>query len=579
MKNLGTLRGYLLRYPGRLTLGIAAILGMSLVGLLQPLVVGRAIDALSLEVSGRALLLYGGTLVAIAVVQGALSYAQRMTLVAVSRDVEFDLRNEYFGRLLELPLSFYQRQHTGDLMARGTNDLQAVRMLCGPAIMYAGNTLFTATGALAFMIYLHPRLTAAALVTMPLVALATKVIGARIHVLFDAVQEQFGVLSTRVQENLAGARVVRAYAREESEEKVFGELNRGYVERGRRLIAWDAAFRPLLQLLIGAGFVVVLLYGGRLVLAGELTVGSFVTFNFFLMKLVWPMIAIGWVINLAQRGSASLGRILEVLRTEPEIRDRPDAAAPDRLEPRVEMRDVSFAYGDGPAVLREISLTVAPGTTTAIVGRTGSGKSTLLSLVPRLLEPPPESVFVGGRDVRTLPLAALRRHCAVVPQETVLFSATLLDNIRMSRPEASPDEVLDAARTAGLEPDLERFPEGLDTLVGERGVTLSGGQKQRVALARALVRQPPILLLDDCLSAVDTETEERILTGLAGAFEGRTVLLVSHRISTVRHADSIGVLDGGRLVEHGSHEELLALGGVYADLERRQRLEEELGVL
>ncbi|MCZ6726642.1 MAG: ABC transporter ATP-binding protein [Acidobacteria bacterium] len=580
MSNLAALRQYLLRHPAKLVLGISANFAMAMVGLVHPVVVGRAVDALSEAVSPRLLMVYGVVLVGVAALQGLLSFAQRMTLVALSRDVEYDLRQEYFGRLLELPLSFYQRSHTGDLMARGTNDLQAVRMVCGPAIMYSGSTIFTAVGALAFMTHLHGRLTLLALATMPLVAFSTRFFGDRIHGLFERVQEQFAALSTRVQENLAGVRVVRAYAREQSEIAQFVRANEEYVRRSSRLIHWDSAFRPLLQLLVGIGFVAVLWYGGRLVMAEELTVGEFVTFNFFLSRLVWPMIAIGWVINLAQRGSASLGRILEVLRTVPEIRDEQTAAPVAVLEGAVRFDHLDFSYASESTVLRDITLDVPAGTTLAQVGRTGSGKSTLLSLIPRLLQPPAGTVFIDGHDVRALPLASLRQAIAAVPQETILFSASVSENIALGRPEASVDDVLAAAAAAGLAADLEDFPQGLDTPVGERGIKLSGGQKQRVALARALLRRPRILLLDDSLSAVDTETEERILDSLRQEFSDRTVILVSHRLSTARHADQIVVLEHGRIAERGSHEELLEIEqGIYADLFGRQQLEDELAVV
>jgi len=580
MRNLVALKAYLLRYPRKLALGVAANFGMAIVGLASPVVIGRAVDALSLQVTERTLLFYGSLLLGVAALQGLLSFTQRMTLVALSRDVEFDLRQEYFGQLLRLPLSFYQRNHTGDLMARGTNDLQAVRMVCGPAIMYTGSTIFTGLGALALMMHLHVGLTLVALATMPLVALCTQVFGNRIHGLFVRVQEQFAALSTRVQENLSGARVVRAYARESSENALFAELNQEYVGRSRRLIQWDSAFRPLLQLLVGVGFVAVLWYGGLLVIDGQLSVGQFVSFNFFLSKLVWPMIAIGWVINLAQRGSASLGRILEILSLVPEVRDEPPLVSEPDLRGAVRFDHLTFGYATGPDVLEQVSIDVPEGSTLALVGRTGSGKSTVLSLIPRLLDPPPGRVFVGGHDVRRLPLADLRSAIAVVPQETLLFSASIRDNIAFSREDATTEEVLAAASVAGLESDLAELSEGLDTLVGERGVTLSGGQKQRVALARALVREPRILLLDDCLSAVDTETEERILRNLQREFIRRTVILVSHRVSTARHADSIVVLDHGSILEQGTHDELLSHeGGVYADLHRRQQLEDELAVV
>jgi ATP-binding cassette, subfamily B, multidrug efflux pump len=575
-------------YKGRLVAGMASILASVVIGLCAPLLVGWAVDSLRREVSSRTLLGYAALLVGIALVQGIFNYLQRMILVTLSRDVEFDLRNRYFAKLEELSLGFFQRHATGDLMARATNDLQAVRMLCGPAIMYSSNTVFTATGALVLMARIDVRLTLLALATMPLVAYATKVFGTRIHVLFEQVQESFSNLSTQVQENFSGVRVLRAYAREEAAIADFRRVNDDYVDRNEKLIRWNAAFHPVLQALVGVGFVGVLWYGGLLVTRGAITVGEFVTFNLFLGKLIWPMIAIGWVINLAQRGAASMGRIRRVLESEPEVADRPGVVErPPPVVGEVLIRHLDFAYprpaGEGagapPPVLAGIDLTVRAGETVALVGRTGSGKSTLLSLLPRLIDPPAGTVFVDGVDVLDLPLAHLRAAIGIVPQETFLFSTTVADNIALGSPGAGRDEIAEAARLAGLEPDVAGFPQGLETLVGERGITLSGGQKQRVALARAILRRPRILILDDCLSAVDTHTEETILGNLREVFVGRTVLLVSHRISTVKDADQILVLDDGRVLERGSHRELVAGGGLYADLDRRQQLEEELAAV
>ena len=576
LERLRFLFPYFRRYRRRLVGGLAAIFASVAVGLFSPLLVGRAVDALRHDVAMRTLLGYAGLLLLITGGQGIFSYLQRMILVTMSRDIEQDLRDRYFGKLETLSLGFYQESYTGDLMARATNDLQAVRMLCGPAIMYSANTVFTAIGALAFMLSIHVPLTLVALATMPVVAWVTHFVGQRIHVLFEEVQGSFSNLSTKVQENLAGVRVVRAYAREAAEERSFAAANDHYVERNRRLIRWDAAFRPALQGLVGLGFVTVLGYGGWLVLEGTITVGQFVTFNLFLGELVWPMIAIGWVINLVQRGTASLGRMRAIFDRPPTVADAPDAVDPGEVDGAVAVRDLTFAYDGLPPVLHDVDLDAPAGATVALVGRTGAGKSTLLALVARLFEPPEGSVFVDGHDVRHLRLAPLRRAIGMVPQETFLFSTTVRENIALGRPEASDAEVLEAAEMAGLESDLEGFPQGLDTVVGERGITLSGGQKQRVALARALLRRPRLLLLDDCLSAVDTHTEERILTNLRRVFVGRTVFLVSHRISTVKDADLILVLDGGRVVERGDHDALVARGGIYADLHRRQLLEEEL---
>lgn len=583
MKRLTYLWPYLRSHKRKLILGILSILASVILGMMSPLLLGRAIDALRSEVSRSALFAYAGLIVGASLAQGIFSYLQRMILVSMSRDIEFDLRNLYFSSLEAQPPGFFQERPTGDLMARATNDLQAVRMLCGPAIMYSTNTLFTAAGALFFMLRIHVGLTLLALVTMPLVAVVTNVFAQRIHTLFERIQAQFASLSARVQENLAGVRVVRAYAQEEKEETEFRRLNAEYVEGNRKLIGWTVAFHPLLQGLVGLGFAAVLWYGGSLVIRGGISVGQFVTFHFFLGKLIWPMIAIGWVINLTQRGLASLGRMREVMDVVPAIRDEePLAAFADSAEIHGAVRasGLSFAYREGgPPVLSGIDFQAAAGQTIALVGRTGSGKSTLLSLVPRLFDPPREHLSVDGIDVRRLPLARLRGAIGMVPQETFLFSATLRENIALGRPEATEAEVQEASRLAGLEPDLALFPAGLETVIGERGITLSGGQKQRVALARALLRRPRILLLDDCLSAVDTHTEEQILQNLRTVFVGRTVFLVSHRISTVKDADQILVLDHGRIVERGTHAQLIAYGGLYADLHQRQLLEEELAAV
>jgi len=551
---------------------------MAAVGLLSPLVVGRAVDSLREAVSVRTLLGFGGLILGIALVQGIFSFGQRRVLVAMSRHIEYDLRNDYFRHLERLPQSFYQGSYTGDLMARATNDLEAVRMICGPAVMYSANTLFAGIGAAALMASIHGDLTLAVLCILPFVAVASREVGIRVYQHFKRVQEQFSDLSTRVQESFAGARVVRAYSQEEAEIERFRTLNRQYVDLNKNLIRWSAASRPLLQFLLGLGSLAVLAYGGLLAYLGEMTVGDLVMFYLFLGKLSWPMISLGWVINLVQRGSASLGRLREVMEIEPAIADPASPILVEGLRGDVAIRDLHFSYAGSEEieVLEGIDIAVPAGTTVAVVGHTGAGKSTLLSLLPRLIDPPPDTVFIDGIDLRRLPLDTLRSHIGLVPQETFLFSATVKDNIALGRPEATEVEILEAAQIAGLSQDLELLPEGLETVVGERGVTLSGGQKQRVALARALLRKPAILLLDDSLSAVDTQTEERILNNLREAFEGRTVFLVSHRISTVKDADLILVIQEGRIAERGVHRDLVLQDGLYGQLYHRQQLEEQL---
>lgn len=579
MRRLAELAPFFRPYRGRIAAGVASILAAAAFGLVSPLLLGRAIDALRGAPSAATLARYGALVLGFALLQGVFNFLQRRILVAVSRDIEYDLRNLYFAHLERLDAAFYQRFRIGDLMTRSASDLGAVRMMCGPAIMYSVHTLATALGALAGMLWLDPALTVVALVALPAVAAATKVFGDRIHRRYEVVQREFSTLTARAQENLAGVRVVRAFAREAAEERAFAGANRRYVDANLGLARWQAAFYPSLSGLIGLGFAAVLGFGGWRVLAGGISVGELVTFHFFLAKLTWPMIAIGWVINLAQRGAASWARLREVLDAEPAVADAPDAVDPGELAGAVRFAGLTLRYrAEGPDVLTELELELPAGTTVGVVGRTGAGKSTLLALLPRLVDPPPGTLFVDGHDVRRIPLARLRGAIAAVPQETFLFSATIAENVAFGRPSAGRAEIEEAVALAGLDADLSAFPQGLDTRVGERGVTLSGGQKQRVALARALLRRPRILLLDDCLSALDARTEARVLDNLRRVLPGRTVFLVAHRVSTVEAADLILVLDGGRIVERGSHAELLARGGLYAELDRLQRIEEELAV-
>jgi ATP-binding cassette subfamily B protein len=582
MRRLRELLPYLRPYRARVAAGIAAILLAAALGLIAPALLGAAVDELSETPALATLLRYGALLVGVAVVQGIFNFLQRRILVAVSRDVEYDLRNDYFAHLERLEAEFYRTHRIGDLMARSTSDLGAVRMICGPAIMYGTHTLATAVGALAGMLWIDPPLTLVAVAALPVVALVTKTFGEKIHHHFEVAQREFAALSARVQENLAGVRVVRAYAREWSERDSFAERNDAYVGANLRLARWQAAFHPALQGLVGLGFAAVLGFGGARVLSGALTIGELVAFHFFLGKLVWPMIAVGWVINLAQRGAASWGRLAAILDRAPAIADLPGAS---RQGERGEIRGALCFRGatvrhrpEAAPSLSEIRLEIAAGTTVGIVGRTGAGKTTLLSLIPRLVDPPPGRLTIDGVDVRELSLARLRGAIAMVPQESFLFSATIAENVALGRPDATRAELEEAVALAGLDADLEALPKGLDTRVGERGVTLSGGQRQRVALARALIARPRILLLDDCLSALDARTEARVLDNVRRLLPGRTVLIVAHRVSTVEAADLIVVLERGEIVERGTHAELLARGGRYAALARMQRLEEELAV-
>jgi ATP-binding cassette subfamily B protein len=565
---------YFKLYKRSLLLGAACVVGSAGFSLLKPLIIGNAVNALGGGTFTRASLVrYGLMLIGASAVEGVFLYLHRWIIIGASRRIEFDMRNDFYQHLQRLPLRFYQDQRTGDLMSRATNDLASVRMLIGPAVMHAFSSLLVVGGSFAMMLRINTGMALVALLAVPVVAGMVQFFGQRIHVRSKAVQDYFGDISARVQENLAGVRVVRAFTREQSEADTFKRMNHQFVERNRSLIRLTATFYPALHALVGLMFVFVFYMGSRKMIAGTMTLGSFVAFQFYLGRMIWPLIALGWVINLFQRGMASMKRLHEIWSVQPDV----DAAASVDMQPRgdIEIRDLTFSYGDRD-VLRDIDLTVRHGQTVGIVGRTGSGKSTLLSLLTRAFEPPPGTILLDGRPIETIPMRQLREWIGMVPQETFLFSESIAENIRFGRPDASDEEVDVFASEAGLTSDVATFPQGLGTVIGERGITLSGGQKQRTAIARALVREPLILILDDSLSAVDTQTEERILNALRTIRQGRTVLIVSHRVSSVKDADTIVVLDDGAIVERGTHESLLAKGGYYADLYRRQTIEAEL---
>jgi len=555
-----------------MALGGLCLVMKDLAQALQPLMIRGAVDSFT---SGAVFVRYAGYLVGLALIKGIFQYWMRVILIGISRDIEFDLRNDLFAHLIRLSPEYYARTRTGDIMARATNDLNAVRMMLGPGVMYWFETSLTFLLAIAIMTHVDWRLAMFAVMPAPFVSLAVILFGRVIHDRFEQIQAMFSDISSRVQENLAGVRMIRAFVQEGAEMRRFEELNKTYIAQNIRLVRVQGVFQPLLEALIGVTFLMVLWVGGRQVLAGKISVGSFVMFNTYMGMLVWPMIALGWVVNLMQRGSASLQRINDILREQPSIAAPPDAVNLGVVRGEIEYRNVTVDYGSGPA-LNRIDLRIPAGATLAVVGHTGSGKSTLVNLLPRLFDPTGGAVLLDGIDLRSLDPAELRRHIGFVPQETFLFSATLAANIAFGVEEATPEQIRRAAEMAGLAGDIEGFPLGYETMVGERGITLSGGQKQRTAIARALMRDPRILILDDALSAVDTATEERILTHLAGVMRGRTVILISHRVSTVRQAGTIVVLERGRIVERGAHEELVEAGGYYAELCRKQMLEEEL---
>jgi ATP-binding cassette subfamily B multidrug efflux pump len=619
-KNLAGLFPYLARYRGATAVGMFALVVSSVAQNVIPLATGVLTDILAGSVrpfetsaqgrlladswlsrmipyysphSRHALGIYCLLLIALVSLRAVLSFLTRWVLIGVSRDIEFDIRSDLLNRLLLMEPEFYVRNRTGELMSRSTNDLNAVRMVLGPGIMYSGQTIIGMALAIIVMSQLSGSLTLWVLLPVPVVAVVVQHFGKVIHELYEKIQASLATLSAKVQENLAGVRVVRAYAQEEAEIRGFDEPNREYVSRNVKLIRTWSMFMPSLQALIGITFLIVLWQGGHLVLRGRISLGALIAFYSYLGILVWPMIALGWVTNIFQRGAASMGRLNYILAAQPQIDDRAAAVpAEQKVQGEIEFRNLTFAYptnmaggsanaagnGNRPAdgVLRDINLRIPAGSTLAIVGPTGSGKTTLAALVARLWEAPDGSVLIDGHSIREWPLDTLRHAIGYVPQDTYLFSETVGENIAFGLPKFDLERVREAAEVASLDADVQEFPAKYDTMVGERGITLSGGQKQRTALARAIVRDPRILILDDSLSSVDTQTEERILSRLRGIMRDRTTILIAHRTSTVREADQIVVLRDGSITERGTHEELLARGGYYADLYQKQLLEEEL---
>src|SRR5690242_12142933 len=582
-KNLRPLFPYLKKYRGSYVVGTICVFINNGVWILFPLVLRHAVDGLRTEVSREKLLTYSLELLGVAAIKGIFQFLTRWIVIGISREIEFDLRNDLFRHLESLSYSYYQRTRTGDIMARATNDLNAVRMLLGPAIMYSANTIVFTAGALAFMLSISPKLTLYAFLPLPAVSIVVQYFGRLIHERFEKIQAMFSEISARAQENFSGARVIRAYVQEEPEITAFESSNREYINRSLQLVRLMGMLWPTLETMLGLAIVLVLWLGGREVLAGRITPGGFVAFNTYMVQLTWPVIALGWVINIFQRGTASMGRINEILVEKPEIEDSAalkaraagEGARATQIRGEIEFRGLNFHF-EGVPVLHDISLRIPEGSSLAIVGPTGSGKTTLVSLIPRIYDAAPGSILIDGRPVREFPLERLRQQIGFVPQETFLFSETIRENIAFGKADASEEEVRSAAEAASIAQDIEEFPERYRTLVGERGITLSGGQKQRTAIARAIIRNPRILILDDALSSVDTHTEDKILNHLREVMQGRTTIFISHRVSTVRNADQIAVLHAGRIVELGTHDELLARNGYYSDLYNKQLLEEEL---
>jgi ATP-binding cassette, subfamily B, multidrug efflux pump len=578
LKNLRPLFPYLQKYRWPLFWGALTVFGNNGIWVLFPQVLRRAIDDLNQGATRHKFFIYSLLLLAVAGTKGIFQFLTRWIVIGVSREIEYDLRNDMFAHLAKLSYNFYQKTRTGDVMARATNDLNAVRMLLGPAIMYTANTIVFTVAALAFMWQISPKLTIYAFLPLPLASVVIQYFGRKIHERFERIQAQFSDISSRAQENFSGARLIRAYVQEEPEIALFERSNQEYVARSLPLARLMGMLWPALELLLGLAIALVLWLGPREVLQGKMSVGKFYAFYTYIYMLTWPVIALGWVINIFQRGTASMGRINEILTARPEITDAdvaPDRGSVQTITGNIEFRHLNFSY-DGTAVLKDINLEITAGSSLAIVGPTGSGKTTLVSLIPRIYDAAPGALLIDGRPIREFPLEALRHNIGFVPQETFLFSDTVRENIAFGVEQASDEEVRDSAGAASIASDIESFPDQYKTLVGERGITLSGGQKQRTAIARAIIRDPRILILDDALASVDTYTEEKILNQLRQVMRGRTTIFISHRVSTVRNADRIAVLHLGRIVEVGTHEQLLTRNGYYTDLYNKQLLEEEL---
>jgi len=574
---------YLARYKKTLGLGFLTVVMSNIFTVVQPLFIGKAIDALKegLEigtVESDTLLMYAGMVVGFSLVAGTFTFLTRQTIIVVSRQVEYDLRNDFLAHLQKLPISFFQRTPTGDLMAHATNDIGAVRNCLGPGIMYPSDTLMTFTMVLAIMLSTDWQLTLLALVPLPFVSVAVYYLGKVVHKKFQERQEQYGKLTTRAQENLSGIRVVKAYVREAYETGLFRELSWEYLKKNLVLARVQSIMWPAMFLLVGVSLVITLYVGGLRVIDGALTVGTLTAFFGYLLMMIWPMIAFGWVINILQQGAASMARLSKIMKTVPEIRDTELTDHTVRsIDGVIEFRNVTFRHKDtASATLNDINLTIPKGTSLAVVGYTGSGKSTLVNLIPRLYDVTEGQLLIDGKDVRTIPLEVLRSNIGYVPQETFLFSDSIMENISYGTDNGTEEHVSEAAEISQIIRDVMDFPHQFKTMVGERGITLSGGQKQRTSIARAVMRKPGILILDDALSAVDTYTEEEILKRLRAVMKERTSVIIGHRISTVKEADQIVVLNEGRIVERGRHDELVSIGGIYAELHRKQLLEEEL---
>ncbi|MFC1562636.1 ABC transporter ATP-binding protein [candidate division KSB1 bacterium] len=577
MRELLTLKEYLLKYKNRLLIGFVFIVLTNLFTVAAPRVLGYAIDSISKDANFFLLAIYAGTIFLIAVIQGVFRFYMRQIVIGVSRWIEYDLRNDFFAHLEKLSMNFFLNYRTGDIMSRATNDLNAVRMVLGPGIMYSITTITMFVFAVFLMLSINVRLTIYAMIPFPLLSFFISKFGSLIHKRFEKIQEQFSNMSAFIQENFAGIRVVKAYVREDNEIKEFRKQNKRYFDKSKSLIKVRSIFLPIIELIGGIGVLIILWYGGYQVILGKISIGDFVAFNGYLLLLLWPVIALGWVISLFQRGSASMGRMNKIFNIEPDIKDEEDVIKVENIDGEIEFKDLTFSYNNAKEpVLKNINLKIKKGMTLAIVGHIGSGKTTLVNLIPRIFDAPEGSILIDGIPIRRIPLKTLRKNIGYVPQDTFLFSDTIKENIVYGVKDVSGDEIIEAAEVSQILAEIEEFPEKFDTLLGERGINLSGGQKQRLSISRTIIKKPKILILDDALSSVDTYTEGEILKRLKEFMKERTSIIVSHRISTVQDADLIIVLYNGMIAEQGMHKDLVEKDGIYASLYRKQLIAEEL---
>lgn len=583
MRSLLRLKPYLLRYKKTLCWGLLTIIGSNIFTVIQPMFLGKAVDELirgfeKHAISTSDLLLWAGLIVGFALIAGFFTFLTRQTIIVTSRHIEYDLRNDFLSHLQKLSYSFFQNKSTGDLMAHATNDIGAVRNVLGPGIMYPSDTILTLTFVLTMMFMSDWQLTLLALIPMPFVSFSVYKLSKQVNKVFTARQEQFSRLTTHAQETLSGIRVVKAYVREAFEEMKFRNLSLEYLKKNLILAKVQSIMWPLMFVLIGFSLIITIYFGGIRVIEDKMTIGTLTAFTVYLGMLIWPMIAFGWVANLLQQGAASMKRIITIMDTEPEIQDTKQTNySIKEIQGSIEFKNVTFTHKNAcQPILKKINLKIETGMTVAIVGYTGTGKSTLISLIPRLYDVSEGEILIDGINIKNIPLEILRTNIGFVPQETFLFSETIAENISYGVDNSSLDDLTGASEISQLAKDIHEFPKQFDTIVGERGITLSGGQKQRTSIARAIMRNPIILLLDDALSAVDTYTEEKILHRLREFMKGRTSVIISHRISTVKDADLIIALQNGEIAERGNHEQLISLNGIYADLYKKQLLEQEL---